>query len=121
VKGTQLRLAILFFCTAGSLLILQSAFDSSDHRKAERAVRYYTVGGPTLEQLLEKRAPGGVWSTEITHGCRGVVRTSYSTATQSWDFDYEVPAHAIHPGNEPGRAVLLELTDGKPAPPRPER
>jgi hypothetical protein len=116
MKGTPLRLLIVFVCTAGSLMILQSAFDSSDHRKAEKAVRGYTVNGRVLGAYLEAKTPGGVWSTEITHTCRGVVRTSYVSPRAQYDFDYEIPAHAIHPGNELGR-VALEAFTAAPAVP----
>jgi hypothetical protein len=114
MRGTQLRLFILFFCVAGSLLILQSAFDSSDHKKAERAVRNYTVAGRVLGPFLEARAPGGVWTTEITQGCRGIVRTRYETPQAQYEFDYDVPGHLIHPANELGMKALeaFTITDG---------
>jgi hypothetical protein len=102
----SLRIAIIVVCIAGSLFMLQGAFDASDHRKAERAMQVYTVGGTSFASFLEERAPGGRWSTEITQGCRGVVRTRYTAPSGSYEFDYEVPSHAIHPGNELGRAML---------------
>jgi hypothetical protein len=107
-----LRLAILFLCTAGTLIILQSAFDASDHRKAERAVRGYTVGARTLGGLVEAAAPGGHWTTTITHGCRGVVRVEYG----GYAFDYDVPGHTVHPGNPLGEQALRSLVGGAPAP-----
>jgi hypothetical protein len=107
MQGTPLRLLILFVCATGTVLILQTAFDASDHGKADRAVRNYSVGGPSmLGAYLEKQSPGGTWSTEITHGCRGVVRERYTAPTATYDFDYDVPGHRIHPGNEAGRAAL---------------
>jgi hypothetical protein len=112
MSNTTLRLLILFVCAAGTMLLLQSAFDSSDHRKADRAVRNYTVNGRVLGPLLEKRQPGREWSTEITHSCRGVVRVTYGDAA----FDYDVPGHGIHPGNEAGRQVLEELVAPSPSP-----
>ncbi|HUS65061.1 MAG TPA: hypothetical protein VMZ28_10985, partial [Kofleriaceae bacterium] len=93
----KLRLFILFFCATGTVLILQSAFDSSDHKKTERAVQSYSVGGRQLGPWLEQRTPGGTWSTEITHGCRGVVRARYTAKAASYEFDYDVPGHTIHP------------------------
>ncbi len=107
MKGFPLRLFILFFCAAGTLLILQSAFDASDHRKAEHAVRAYSINGSrTLGEFVEARAPGGAWSTEITHSCRGVVRATYAAPGGTWRFDYDVPAHAIHPADDAGRQAL---------------
>jgi hypothetical protein len=105
----KLRLFILFFCATATLLILQNAFDSSDHRKAERAVRNHAAGSKVLGTLVEQQAPGGVWSTEITHGCRGIVRTTYDAPGGRFEFDYDVPAHMIHPANERGRAALEAL------------
>jgi len=116
MKGTSLRLLIVFVCTAGSLMILQSAFDSSDHRKAEKAVRGYAMNGRVLGTELEAKSPGGQWSTEITHTCRGVVRVSYTAPRAQYDFDYEIPAHAIHPGNELGKSALEAFTAAPPAP-----
>jgi hypothetical protein len=112
MKGFQIRLVLLFALGAGALLFLQNAFDSSDHRKGEKAVRTYTVGERQLGPYLEQREPGGTWSTEITQGCRGVVRTRYRTAQKLYEFDYDVPSHAIHPGNELGRELLQAFTGG---------
>jgi hypothetical protein len=107
MQGTPLRLLILFVCTTATVLILQTAFDASDHGKAERAVKNYSVGGPsTLGSWLEKQTPGGAWSSEITHGCRGIVQARYATPQVVYDFDYDVPGHMIHPGNETARAAL---------------
>lgn len=119
MRGTPLRLLILFVCATGTVLILQTAFDASDHGKAERAVRNYTAGGPVkLGDWLEKKTPGGAWSTEITHGCRGIVQARYATPQVVYDFDYDVPGHTIHPGNEAGRAALEAFVapDGGTAP-----
>ena len=114
MSTTSLRLLILFVCTAGTLLILQGAFDASDHRKAERAVQTYVIKGRVLGPYLEQRSPGGTWSTEITHSCRGVVRTTYDAPGARYELDYDVPGHTIHPGNELGRAALESFvaTDG---------
>jgi hypothetical protein len=115
MKGTPLRLAILFFCATGTVLILQSAFDASDHRKAERAVRNYTDGGAkALGALVEERAPGGAWTTEITHGCRGIVRVRYQAGASLYEWDYEVPSHTIHPANPAGAELLTALVEAAP-------
>lgn len=112
MSNTSLRLLILFVCAAGTLLILQSAFDSSDHRKADHAVRNYSVNGRVFGPFLEQRQPGREWSTEITHGCRGVVRVTYGDVA----FDYDVPAHGIHPGNEAGKEALEAFVSPSPSP-----
>jgi hypothetical protein len=110
MNGTMLRLLIVFVCAAGSLMILQSAFDSSDHKKADKAVRGYVVNGRVFGDWLEARAPNGRWSSEITHSCRGVVRVRYAAPPTDYEFDYEVPAHAIHPGNAAGEQALTAFT-----------
>jgi hypothetical protein len=106
VSSWGLRLLIAVVCVGGSLFMLQGAFDASDHRKAEHAVRGYAFAGRTLGPFIESRAPGGRWSTEITHGCRGIVRATYEAPSGRYEFDYDVPGHGIHPGNELGRAAL---------------
>src|SRR5262245_45717928 len=106
---TNPRFLVLLLGMIGSVLLLQRAFDSSDHKKAERAVRSYTIGERSLGALVESEAPGGHWSTEITAGCRGVVRTSYDAPGARFEFDYDVPGHTIHPANEPGREALATL------------
>ena len=107
-----MRLVIVFVCALSTLFILQSAFESSDHKKADHAVRDYTVDGRALGPFLEKRQPNRGWSTEITHGCRGVVRVTYG----DYAFDYDVPGHGIHPGNEAGRLALEEFVSPSPSP-----
>lgn len=114
MSSTSIRLMLIFFFTAGSMLLLQSAFDSSDHRKAEKAVRSYVVGGRVLGPYLEARSPGGEWSTEITHTCRGIVRATYDAPGARYDFDYDVPGHGIHPGNELGKAALEAFVAANP-------
>src|SRR5690242_2590296 len=106
MSNTTLRLLILFICVAGTMLILQSAFDSSDHKKADHAVRTHIINGHMLGPTLEQRAPNGEWTTEITHSCRGVVRVTYD----KYAFDYDLVEHRIHPGNEAGLKVLEELS-----------
>jgi hypothetical protein len=118
MSSTSLRLLILFVCTAGSLLILQNAFDASDHRKAERAVRGYRAPArrEPFGAFLEARLPGGAWDTEITNGCRGVVRTRYAAPSALCEFDFDVPGRTVHPANERARQLLGEFLGGDGAP-----
>jgi hypothetical protein len=91
-------------------LILQGAFDASDHRKSERIVRNHRgPTGPSLGERVEAEAPGGAWTTEITHGCRGFVRVSYIAPAGTYVFDYDVPAHGIHPGNPAAERILAAI------------
>ncbi len=114
----KLRLLIVFFCTAASVLLLQSAFDQSDHRKSEHAVRAYPVGADTLGAFVERRSPGGGWSSEVTNGCRGLVRVSYATDKVLYQFDCDLSTQQIYPGNELGKiafgqlAASATITDG---------
>lgn len=50
-----------------------------------------------------------MWTTEITHGCRGIVRVSYAAPAGTYLFDYDVPGHAIHPGNPAAEHILAEV------------
>jgi hypothetical protein len=103
-------MVMLFVGAIATATIVQGAFDASDHQKSERAVRTYQVGdGPPLGDRIEKEAPGGVWSSEITHACRGIVRVSYVAPGGTWVFDYDVPGHGIHPGNETAAHLLESL------------
>ncbi len=111
------RMVVLLVCMISTALILQGAFDTSDHTKSERIVRGYrgAAGGPSLAERVEAAAPGGAWSSEITHACRGFVRVTYAAPGGSWVFDYDVPQHLIHPGNPAAESVLGALA--APAPP----
>ena len=60
----------------------------------------------------ESRKPkqnNGAWSSEITQGCRGFVRVSYSAPGGLYQFDYDVPQHRIHPGNAAAERILARL------------
>jgi hypothetical protein len=67
-------------------------------------VQNYRVGDKPLPfgVFLGQRAPGGTWESEITHGCRGVVRVSYGGHL----FDYDVPGRTFHPANELARQAM---------------
>ncbi len=114
-RNTGLRLGIVFFCTAACAMILQGAFDASDHGKAERAVRNYRVDKSveSFGTFVERKLPGGAWSTEITHGCRGVVRASYLVGPATFSYDYDVPGHRIHPSDEPSKKLLEEFVGAR--------
>ena len=66
---------------ATSLIWLEGRFDSSDHRKAVKLVRTYTIEHrpETFEQFLVRVHDGkhGQWDSEITDSCRGVVRVQW--------------------------------------------
>lgn len=111
---------------AASLFWLQQQFDASDHRKARRLVEHFRVPHrpETFGQFLQARhgAPG-IWHTEITGGCRGVVRVTWRTAhapERVYAWDVEIPSQAIHPtpASPDGERILNEFTGrGKPLEP----
>jgi hypothetical protein len=110
---------VLLVGAVATAFVLQGAFDASDHRKAEHAVRTYRVGnGPPLGERVEQAAPAGAWTTEITHGCRGIVEVTYAAPGGRFVFEYDVPQHAIHPGN-PAAEKLLATLPSSPPPPAP--
>jgi hypothetical protein len=110
------RMVIILLCMVATAVMLQGMFEASDHAKSERIVQNYRgAGGPSLAERLAQVAPGGVWSSEITHGCRGFVRVSYTTPNVEYVFDYDVPQHLIHPAN-PAAAQLLSQVPAAPPP-----
>jgi hypothetical protein len=86
-------------------------------------VRAYRTGaGPSLGERVEAEAPGGTWSSEISDGCRGFVRVTYSAPAGVYLFDYVVPQHRIHPANPAGERILSAMPapavdGGAPRPP----
>ena len=107
---------VMLVCMVATALLLQGLFDASDHGKAERIVRNYRgAGGPSVGELVESEAPGGEWSSEITHACRGFVRVHYILPSGGrYLFDYDVPQHQIHPANPPAAAVLARVPAAPP-------
>ena len=124
------RMILMLACMISTALILQGAFDTSDHAKSERIVKHFRGAGDGAEMSLQERveheAPGGAWSSEITAGCRGIVRVTYAAPSGVWRFDYDVPQHLIHPANPAAERVLAviaaaakvgALDGGAPRPP----
>lgn len=116
------RMLVLLVGMIATAVILQAMFDSSDHTKSERIVKAYRgAGGASIAERLATEAPGGAWSSEITHGCRGYVRVRYDVAGGgTWVFDYDVPRHRIHPGNPAAERLLSSIPPGPPGPPPSE-
>ena len=121
MKGFSLRLFILFFCAAGSVLILQSAFDAADHKKSEQAVRGFVAGGRFFGPWLEAQVPAGTWGSEISNGCRGVVRVSYDTPQGSYQFYCDRSVHGITGANALGETMWSRFNALSPLPPLPTR
>lgn len=115
----KLKLVIVFLCVTASVFILQGAFDRSDHQKAERALQNYTLAGKVFGPFVQSHMhdKNGEWSSEITHGCRGIVRVRYTTPSEVAEFDYDVPNHGIHPANAIGLSLLEQFAG--PANPHP--
>lgn len=112
---------------AASLLYLQQRFDRSDHAKATRLVRNFRVESrpERFEEFLMRRHGGleGAWSTEITGGCRGVVRVTWSVPGHPptvYFWDVEIPSQKIHPNpaSPQGEQILREFVgEVTPLPP----
>lgn len=111
---------------AGSLVLLQRAFDGADHRKAELLVRtFQPAGGRPLVDVLAARDPraraDAAWSTEILSGCRGFVRVRCMLPDGPYDFGVDLVKRSIHPANGAGELALQEASapapTPKPAPP----
>ncbi len=114
------RMLVVLACMIATALILQGAFDTSDHEKSERSVRGYRgANGPSVEERVAAAAPGGAWSSEITHSCRGVVRVTYAAPGGTFAFDYDLPGHVVHPANVAAERILGAIGESaRPAPGR---
>ena len=116
-RSTTVVVAGIFLC-ALSLVLLQQRFDASDHAKAERLLRHFRVeaGPETFEDfLVHKTQRRGTWATEITGGCRGVVRVRClidGNPPEVHEWDVEIPSQAIHPtpASPSGERLLREFT-----------
>ena len=109
-----------------SLYFLQRRFDASDHAKAVRLVKNMTTEHrrETFGEFLTKKHGGqeGVWESEITGGCRGVVRVTWSLpgnppTIHAWEV--EIPAQGVHPSpmSPEGERLLAEFAEANPLPP----
>lgn len=110
-----------------SLFWLQGRFDKSDHDKAARLVQNLrrasapadSAATETFGTYLQRRHGNrtGTWSTEITGGCRGVVRVTWrlpgDPATYAWDV--EIPSQTVHPTptSPAGRRLLEDFIAGR--------
>ena len=106
-----------------SVFWLQTRFDASDHGKAERLAQNFRVPGQpeTFAQFLLRQsgAKSGTWSSEITGGCRGVVRVTWlpmltPAVVYAWDVD--IPGQTIHPtpASPDGEKMLRAFTSPPP-------
>src|SRR5688572_14334652 len=111
---------------AVSLFLLQRRFDKSDHDKSIRLVRNMTSPHrpDTFEAFLSAKHGGqaGVWDSEITGGCRGVARVTWSLAGNPptiYAWDVEIPAQGVHPtaSSPEGQRLLAEFAESNPLPP----
>lgn len=117
-RTTSIVAMVILLCAA-SLFVLQSRFETSDHEKGQRLVRGFRVPGrdETFEAFLIRVHSGrlGEWSSEITGGCRGVVRVAWTlpgTPPTVHMWDLEIPSQAIHPrpDSPSGQQYLQEFT-----------
>jgi hypothetical protein len=118
VNRTTLVVGAGIILCATSLFWLQGRFDKSDHEKSRRLVMNLTrpTGGETFGQFLTRRHGGrqGEWRSEITGGCRGVVRVSWVLAGSPplvYTWDVEIPSQAVHPNpaSPAGERMLLDF------------
>jgi hypothetical protein len=111
---------------AVSLFFLQRRFDASDHAKGIRLLKNMTAKDrpETFEGFLARKHGGqpGTWDSEITGGCRGVVRVTWSLAGNPptiYAWEVEIPSQAVHPSpmSPDGERLLAEFTEPNPLPP----
>ena len=126
MNRTTLVVGAAIMLCAVSLLVLQRRFDASDHEKAVRLVRNLLGPGKseTFGTFLQRKHGGqeGVWGSEITGGCRGVVRVTWTLPGNPptiYAWDVEIPAQGVHPTptSPEGARLLLEYSEHNPLPP----
>ena len=109
-----------------SLFLLQRRFDKSDHDKSIRLVRHMTSPHrpDTFEAFLAGKHGGqaGAWESEITGGCRGVARVTWSLPGNPptiYAWDVEIPSQGVHPtpSSPEGERLLAEFAESNPLPP----
>jgi hypothetical protein len=136
-RTTMVVGAAIILCGV-SLFWLQGRFDKSDHEKGMRLVQNLERGaspgtpsagapagaGPgakdTFGEFLRRRHNGreGTWSSEITGGCRGVVRVTWTvpgTPPLAYSWDVEIPSQTVHPtpGSPAGEKLLQDFIAGR--------
>ena len=123
-RTTQVVGAAIMLC-AVSLLILQRRFDQGDHDKSIRLVK--GLRSPGKQEtfgafLARKHGRDGIWDSEITGGCRGVARVTWTLPGNPptiYAWDVEIPAQGVHPTptSPEGERLLLEYGEANPLPP----
>jgi hypothetical protein len=108
---------------ATSIFWLQGLFDSSDHTKGRRLVqglRRADNATETFQQYIERRHGGqpGLWTSEVTGGCRGVVQVSWSLPGNPpvrYAWDVEIPSQTVHPtpSSPEGERILRDFIEGR--------
>ncbi len=122
-RATIIVGAAIILCGT-SLFWLQGRFDKSDHEKASRLVQNLErAGAPQGESFavyLQRRHGGrqGVWSSEITGGCRGVVKVTWTLPGNpplGYAWDVEIPSQTVHPTptSPEGRRLLEDFIAGR--------
>ncbi|MBI3074084.1 MAG: hypothetical protein HYY84_18395 [Deltaproteobacteria bacterium] len=113
--------AALIVLSLVSVNFLEARFDRADLDRAGMLVRNHRPAGAegrTLEEALIAKfgntATGElIWSAELKSSCAGIVRVTARVPTagglSEYAWDVLVTESRIHPGNEPGRALLIEL------------
>ncbi len=113
-------LALMGAVIAVSYVWLQGLFDGGDLRKAVRLVHEYRAGA--IDRAIEARHAGELaspvaWEAEILSGFWGHVRVHGRAflkdgRTIDYQFDTNLSDSSIHPGNDPGKEILLALHVG---------
>jgi hypothetical protein len=122
-RMVALTLMALCAALAFSAYFIEGAFRGADTKKAVTLVQDYQIGPTSDEQIaryLQNKFPGEHrWHGEVLSSCHGYVRvtaqvpTPRGVATYLWDVD--LVKAGIHPANEAGKALLLELEAMKAA------
>ena len=125
MSRTTLVVGAAIILCAVSLLLLQRRFEQSDHDKSIRLVRNLLASGrkETFGEFLQrKHGQEGTWDSEITGGCRGVARVTWTVPGNPptiYAWDVEIPAQGVHPTptSPNGERLLSEYAEPNPLPP----
>ena len=111
----------IIFCAA-SVIWLEGRFSASDHEKAEKMVRAFSVDhrDETFEAFIVRKHGGrvGEWETEIRGYCRGVVRVQWyldgnPPTIYQWEIDMSTNEIFAVPGSSGGKRLLVEFKGPK--------
>jgi hypothetical protein len=114
-------MACLFACIA-AVNYMQTLFDKGDMKRALQVVRDFKgASGQTIQQALQAQHAGRLqgeisWEIGIQSSFYGVMRLTATAPLkdanpQVYRFDVDLVSNGIHPADDHGRELLLEMNE----------